>query len=82
MKSILIKQITNTIKKSNDKSDMERAENLAGKYLRGVARPSYENIILIEEKLSIPFTAWKDIKSFLSNNNTTTKEGNTSRVQG
>ena len=46
------------------------SENLAGKYLRGVARPSYENICELHSKKIIPFTAWQDIKSYLQNNDT------------
>lgn len=74
METITIKQIANIIKKSDTKKDMEKAENLAGKYLRGASRPSFDNILLLEKKLSIPFTAWKDIKSFLSE--TIQKDGN------
>lgn len=49
MKQITIKTIQKTIGVS---------ENLAGKYLRGVARPSFLNIYLLNQKLKVPFEVW------------------------
>lgn len=47
-------------------------------------KPSYQVMCTLDEKRKnrIPFRAWKDIKSFISENNTTTKDSNTTRVQG
>jgi len=42
----------------------------ANHILRGIRRPSYENILLMNEKHGIPFSAWRDIKSFLREDNT------------
>lgn len=33
--------------------------------IRGDRKPSYNIILKLEESYDIPFTAWKDIKSFL-----------------
>ena len=41
--------------------------------LRGIRRPSYENILQLNRKYKVPFTAWEDIKSYLQDNNTQTK---------
>lgn len=49
MKAINIKTIMETINVS---------ENLAGKYRRGVARPSFLNIYLLNQKLKVPFEVW------------------------
>ena len=32
--------------------------------LRGIRKPNYENMLALEKEHNIPFTAWKDIKSF------------------
>ena len=57
MKTITVKQITDAINVS---------DNLARKYLRGANKPSYENMIILNKKLKIPFTAWIDIVSYLN----------------
>lgn len=36
--------------------------------LSGRRKPSYEVMLKLNEKHKIPFTAWKDIKSYVSNN--------------
>jgi len=51
MKQITIKTIQETIGVS---------DNLAGKYLRGVARPTFENIYKLNKTLRIPFYVWLD----------------------
>jgi len=49
MKQITIKTIQETIGVS---------DNLAGKYLRGAARPTFENIYKLNKTLKIPFYVW------------------------
>jgi len=46
--------------------------------LRGIRKPSYEKILNMNEKHNIPFTAWRDIKSYLQENDTPKKNN----VQG
>lgn len=36
--------------------------------LCGRMKPSYENMVILKEKHNIPFEAWQDIKSFISEN--------------
>ena len=48
--------------------------------LNGRRKPSYEAMLKMNEKHKVPFTAWKDIKSYLSNSNDTTKEDKITRV--
>lgn len=48
--------------------------------LAGKRKPSYD--VMLELSNIIPFTAWKDIKSFLSNSNNNTKSSITKRPQG
>jgi len=52
MERITAKKITECIDVST---------NLAHKYLRGANKPSYENMLILNKKLKIPFTAWADI---------------------
>lgn len=35
--------------------------------LRGIRKPSYENMLSMYKEHQIPFTAWEDIKSYISN---------------
>lgn len=42
--------------------------------LRGIRRPSYEKILAMHEKHQIPFDAWRDIKSYLREDDTKTKK--------
>jgi len=72
MKKINIKQIATTI----DVSD-----NLAGKYLRGVARPSFENIYKLNKKLKIPFSVWLDESNQFNYFNNTQSKGATTSLQ-
>ena len=72
MKEITIKSLAKAINVS---------ENLAGKYLRGVVRPSFENMYKLDKENKIPFHAWLDIKSYLQDNNTK-QNGTTTRTQG
>lgn len=41
--------------------------------LRGIRRPNYENILAINKKYAVPFEAWRDIKSYLQDNDTKQK---------
>jgi transcriptional regulator with XRE-family HTH domain len=76
MKKINIKKVQETIGVS---------ENLAGKYLRGVARPSFENIYTMNKKLKVPFHIWLDKetqRTFFLHSNNTINNGNTTSLQG
>ena len=42
------------------------------KWINGERRPGYEILISLENNHGIPFKAWKNIKSYLQSNNTTT----------
>ena len=42
--------------------------------LRGIRRPSYEKMIELNQKFSIPFEAWADIKSYLQEKRNTEKK--------
>lgn len=46
-------------------------------YLNGTRRPSYDNILMLNSKHDIPFSAWKDIKSFISSESITPPEQQT-----
>ena len=35
--------------------------------LRGIRKPSYENMLSMYKEHQIPFTAWENIKSYISN---------------
>lgn len=48
--------------------------------LNGRRKPSYEAMLKMNEKHKVPFTAWKDIKSFISSNNNNNKDSNIKRV--
>ena len=41
--------------------------------LRGIRRPSYENMLLMYRNDGIPFWIWNDIKSYIQDNNNTKK---------
>ena len=49
--------------------------------LRGIRKPNYENMLALEKEHNIPFTAWKDIKSFISTENSTTTDNETSNIK-
>ena len=40
---------------------------------RGDRKPNYNNMLILKEKHNIPFEAWRDIKSYLQNNDTKSK---------
>lgn len=42
--------------------------------ISGRRTPSLEKAIMLEEKHNIPFKVWKDIKSFISTENSTTND--------
>lgn len=44
------------------------SEDAIKSVLSGRMKPSYEVMCTLNEKHKIPFTAWKDIKSYVSNN--------------
>jgi len=48
---------------------------------RGDRRPSYEMIIKLHEDFNIPFTAWKDIKSFINESITSSETKNKYRKE-
>lgn len=43
-------------------------------WMSGLTKPSYENMLILEEEFGIPFRAWLDIKSFISNRDTKPKQ--------
>jgi len=55
------------------------SEHTINSILCGRRRPSYEKILELNEKHKIPFTAWRDIKSYLQENNTK-QNGTTTRT--
>jgi hypothetical protein len=42
--------------------------------LDGRRRPSYKKILVLKEQEGIPFEAWRDIKSFITDNDTKQKK--------
>ena len=42
--------------------------------MNGTRKPSYENMLMLNEKHKVPFKAWIDIKSYLQQNSTKTNE--------
>jgi len=54
------------------------SEHTITAYLKGTRRPTYENMLVMHRKYKVPFTVWEDIKSYLQNNDTKTKNS----VQG
>jgi len=52
--------------------------------VRGFRKPSYEIMLKLEDKHSIPFKAWRDIQSFISKDNNTTivdQKSNTKNIK-
>jgi hypothetical protein len=45
-------------------------EAAANHILRGIRKPSYENMLHMHEKDNVPFNIWQDIKSYLQENDT------------
>jgi hypothetical protein len=41
------------------------SDNMVNSIITGRRKPAYSCILILYEKYKIPFTAWKDIKSFL-----------------
>jgi hypothetical protein len=48
--------------------------------LCGRMKPSYEVMLKLNELHKIPFTAWKDIKFYISNSNDTTTKDKITRA--
>lgn len=57
------------MKRENLKQLLSKHYSIAGvnMILRGERKPSYDVMCQLCEKNDVPFTAWKDIKSFISN---------------
>nr|WP_129502115.1 hypothetical protein [Malaciobacter halophilus] len=57
------------MKRENLKQLLLKHYSVAGvnMILRGERKPSYEVMFQLSEKNNVPFTAWKDITSFISN---------------
>ena len=51
------------------------SEHTINSYLKGARRPRYEDILDMNRKYKVPFTAWENIKSYLQENDT--KQSNT-----
>lgn len=66
------KKLTNILSNYTD------SKHTIASYLKGVRRPKYEDILDMNRKFKVPFTAWEDIKSYLQENNTKQKNN----VQG
>ena len=47
---------------------------MINRILRGERKPSYEMMITLQETHKIPFTAWKDIKSFITDSVTSNEK--------
>ncbi len=59
------KKLTNILKNYTD------SKHTIASYLKGVRRPKYEDILDMNRKYKVPFTAWEDIKSYLQENDIT-----------
>ena len=53
-------------KKLENKLSLYYKKDSIKSILTGRRKPSYEVILKLHEKENIPFTAWKDIKSFIT----------------
>lgn len=70
------------MKRSTLKQILEKhyhSEDSIKSILSGRRKPSYEVMFKINKSDNVPFTAWKDIKSFI--NESVTKDKNNNEVQ-
>jgi len=68
--------------------EREKLKNILLKYytnpasnhiLRGIRKPSYENMLHMHKQDSVPFEIWQDIKSYLQENDTNKSTTNTNK---
>jgi len=62
------------MKKENIRKILQQhySDSMVRAILRGVRAPTLEKAILLDEQHDIPVKCWKDIKSFISADNSTT----------
>lgn len=39
-----------------------------GFWIRGINRPTYENMLLLKKQLDIPLSAWENFREYIKNN--------------
>ena len=53
--------------------DLNVTHGAVSQWFSGKTKPTIDNVIKMNEKHKIPFTAWKDIKSFVTESVTNTE---------
>lgn len=58
----------NKIKITKIAKDLNITHGAVSHWFSGKTKPTYENMLFLKDKYKIPFEAWKDIKTFMSEN--------------
>lgn len=70
-----------TLRKKIENSKLFKNDSSIRALLSGSRFPSYSKAIILENKFNIPISAWKDIKSFITNHTqSVTKKNDKNKV--
>ena len=65
-----------TLRKKLEQSELFKNDSSIRALLCGSRFPSYSKAVILENKFSIPISAWKDIKSFITNHTQSVTKNN------